>query len=95
MAKSTRSSVRKRNNAALRAKVFDPVYDARTARLSAKLLEIAATPKPSTERRMDVDADEDEQESSGLKGGELHSGDGSSLSLGFLALVWRAERVER
>lgn len=49
MAKSARSSVRKRNNATLRAKVFGPVYDARTARLSAKLLEIAATPKRSTE----------------------------------------------
>ena len=60
MAKSVRSSVRKRNNATLRAKVFEPVYDARTARLSAKLLEIAATAKPSTERRMDVDTVEEE-----------------------------------
>ena len=94
MAKSTRSSVRKRNNAALRAKVFEPVYDARTARLSAKLLEIATTPKPSTERRMDVDADEDEQENGDLKAAELDSADGSSLPRLF-AIVWMTERVDR
>ncbi|ERF72907.1 hypothetical protein EPUS_08735 [Endocarpon pusillum Z07020] len=62
MAKSARSSVRKCNNATLRAKVFGPVDDACTARLSAKLLEIAATPKRSTERRMDVDTVEEEEE---------------------------------
>ena len=58
MAKGQRASTVKRNNSALRAK-FAPIYDARTARLSAKLQEIAAQPKPVREETMDVDADED------------------------------------
>ena len=45
MAKSARASVKKTNRAALKAKVFGPVEDARTQRLSAKLLELASTPK--------------------------------------------------
>ena len=58
MAKGQRASTVKRNNSALRAK-FAPIYDARTARLSAKLQEIAAQPKPVREETMDVDANED------------------------------------
>ncbi|GAD99331.1 hypothetical protein ANI_1_6134 [Paecilomyces variotii No. 5] len=46
MAKSSRSSVEKRNRAKLRATVFGPAVDARTARLSAKLQELAAQPRP-------------------------------------------------
>lgn len=46
MAKSVRASVSKRNSANLRSKVFGPVDDARTARLSAKLQELASQPKP-------------------------------------------------
>jgi hypothetical protein len=49
MAKGARASTRKRNNAALRAKVFGPVHDARTERLSAKLQELISQPKPSVE----------------------------------------------
>ncbi|EER29048.1 hypothetical protein D8B26_000794 [Coccidioides posadasii str. Silveira] len=42
MAKGARSSVKKRNKANLRAKVFGPVADQRTERLSAKLQELAS-----------------------------------------------------
>ncbi|ETN40860.1 uncharacterized protein HMPREF1541_05140 [Cyphellophora europaea CBS 101466] len=58
MAKSQRASTRKRNNAALRSKVFGPAMDARTERLSAKLQELAAKPKPEDERAMAVDEQE-------------------------------------
>ncbi|KAF2965782.1 hypothetical protein GQX73_g7784 [Xylaria multiplex] len=46
MAKSSRSSARKANNQRLKAKVFGPVEIERNARLSAKLLELAAAAKP-------------------------------------------------
>lgn len=55
MAKSARSSDTKRNHRNLRAKVFGPAHDARTARLSAKLQELAAKPRPTEEKAMDVD----------------------------------------
>lgn len=46
MAKSSRASSRKSNNQRLKANVFGPVEIQRNARLSAKLLELAAAPKP-------------------------------------------------
>ncbi|KAL7626258.1 hypothetical protein AAE478_003028 [Parahypoxylon ruwenzoriense] len=46
MAKSARASSRKANNQRLKAKVFGPVESARAERLSAKILELAAQPKP-------------------------------------------------
>ncbi|KAI0481664.1 hypothetical protein F4859DRAFT_428801 [Xylaria cf. heliscus] len=46
MAKSSRASSRKANNQRLKANVFGPVETERNARLSAKLLELAAAPKP-------------------------------------------------
>ncbi|KAI5868040.1 hypothetical protein GGS23DRAFT_8465 [Durotheca rogersii] len=46
MAKSARASSRKTNNQRLKAKVFGPVESARAERLSARLLELAAQPKP-------------------------------------------------
>jgi outer membrane murein-binding lipoprotein Lpp len=55
MAKSLRASSRKRNNAALRSKLYRPASDARTERLSAKLQELASKPRPDQERAMDVD----------------------------------------
>jgi hypothetical protein len=57
MAKSVRSSVRKRNSAKLRSTVFGPVVDARTDRLSAKLRELAAQPRPDAagDNAMDMD----------------------------------------
>ncbi|KAI9368005.1 hypothetical protein BJX61DRAFT_251015 [Aspergillus egyptiacus] len=50
MAKSVRASVSKRNKAKLRATVFGPAADARTERLSAKLQELAAQPKPERQQ---------------------------------------------
>jgi hypothetical protein len=57
MAKGLRSSVKKANRSKLRSRVFGPVEDARTQRLSAKLLELATQPKPSKplDARMDVE----------------------------------------
>lgn len=46
MAKGARASTKKANNVKLKSKVFGPVETDRTARLSAKLLELAAQPKP-------------------------------------------------
>lgn len=72
MAKGQRASTVKRNNSNLRAK-FAPLYDARTARLSAKLQEIVAQPKPVREETMEVDEDgskeeEDEDEDIDMNG---------------------------
>ncbi|KAI1368509.1 hypothetical protein F5Y08DRAFT_266720 [Xylaria arbuscula] len=46
MAKSSRSSSRKANNQRLKARVFGPAELERNERLSAKLIELAAAPKP-------------------------------------------------
>ena len=46
MAKSSRAGTVKAKNRRLKANVFGPVESARTERLSAKLLELAAQPKP-------------------------------------------------
>lgn len=46
MAKSSRASVIKVNRKKLKARVFGPAEDARTKRLSDKLLELASQPKP-------------------------------------------------
>ncbi|RAL07723.1 DUF2423 domain-containing protein [Aspergillus homomorphus CBS 101889] len=57
MAKSGRASVIKRNRASLRATVFAPAVDARTERLSAKLQELAAQPKPNESKsKMELDS---------------------------------------
>ncbi|KAI9842522.1 MAG: hypothetical protein M1838_003094 [Thelocarpon superellum] len=57
MAKGLRSSVKKANKAKLRSRVFGPVENARTERLSAKLLELAAEPKAvkATDMTMDLE----------------------------------------
>ncbi|KHJ31092.1 putative glycosylphosphatidylinositol anchor synthesis protein [Erysiphe necator] len=47
MAKGARASTRKSKKAKLRCEIFGPEVTARTARLSAKILEIAAQPKPA------------------------------------------------
>lgn len=58
MAKSARASRVKANRANLRKRVFNPVDDARAERLSEKLMQLAAQPKPDQEEveRMDIDA---------------------------------------
>lgn len=50
MAKGARASSIKANNTALKTKVFGPVETARTERLSAKLLALAAAPRPSVQK---------------------------------------------
>ncbi|KAI8634553.1 hypothetical protein F5Y19DRAFT_469612 [Xylariaceae sp. FL1651] len=60
MAKSSRASSRKANNQRLKAKVFGPVEIARNERLSAKLLELAAAPKPERETMNIIDDEEDD-----------------------------------
>ena len=57
MAKSARSSQIKANNQRLKKNVFGPVEAARNERLSAKLMELIAQPKPEREVEMEV-ADE-------------------------------------
>lgn len=52
MAKSSRSSAIKTNNQRLKRNVFGPVEAARAERLSAKLLAIAAEPKPQKDIEM-------------------------------------------
>ena len=64
MAKGLRASTRKKNNAALRDRLFGPAIDARTERLSAKLQELAAKPRPDQERVMEVDSQTTNAESS-------------------------------
>jgi len=60
MARSARASVRKINRTNLRSKVFGPVYDARTQRLSAKLMELASQPKAKTEMEVEQPASKQE-----------------------------------
>lgn len=55
MAKSVRASVSKRNRANLRSTVFGPADNARTERLSAKLQEIAAQPKPNNQNKSNME----------------------------------------
>ncbi|KAK4106715.1 hypothetical protein N658DRAFT_491346 [Parathielavia hyrcaniae] len=52
MAKSSRSSVIKTNNRRLKQNVFGPVEAARAERLSARLLALAAEPKPQKDVEM-------------------------------------------
>ncbi|KAK8221305.1 hypothetical protein IWZ01DRAFT_490368 [Phyllosticta capitalensis] len=56
MAKGARSSVRKTNNQKLKKNVFGPVEDARTKRLSEKLLELAQQPRPAKDD-MEIEKD--------------------------------------
>ena len=60
MAKGLRSSVKKSNRTKLRARVFEPVENARLERIHQKLLETAQQPKPETakDKEMDVDSAE-------------------------------------
>jgi hypothetical protein len=46
MAKGARASAKKANHQKLKNEVFGPVENARTERLSAKLLELASQPRP-------------------------------------------------
>ena len=61
MAKGARASSRKANRSKLRARVFQPVEDARLERLHQKLLETVQQPKPESakDKEMDVDPTDD------------------------------------
>ena len=71
MAKSSRASSRKANNQRLKANVFGPVEAARAERLSAKLLELAAQPKPKPEEMKIADDEEGDDNKKGEHDGEL------------------------
>ncbi|ELR02487.1 hypothetical protein VC83_07878 [Pseudogymnoascus destructans] len=58
MAKGARASSIKANNTALKTKVFGPVETARTERLSAKLLALAAAPRPSAQKDVTMDVED-------------------------------------
>ena len=58
MAKGLRASTKKANRVKLRSRVFGPVEDARTQRLSAKLMELASKSKDE-DIRMEEDAGKD------------------------------------
>ncbi len=58
MAKGARASTKKENNRKLKSHVFGPIESARTARLSAKLLELASQAKPGRPKE-DIDMDEE------------------------------------
>ncbi|KAK9423071.1 hypothetical protein SUNI508_04365 [Seiridium unicorne] len=62
MAKSSRASTTKANNQRLKAKVFGPVEQARMERLSAKLLEVAAAPKPPKPEENEMNIVDEEAE---------------------------------
>jgi hypothetical protein len=57
MAKGSRASSIKANNTALKTKVFGPIETARTERLSAKLLALAAAPRPSAQKDVTMDVE--------------------------------------
>jgi hypothetical protein len=73
MAKSSRASSVKSNNQRLKANVFGPVETERTARLSAKLLELASQPKAKPEVEMKEAAEEGEKSTSAEKEDESES----------------------
>ncbi|KAI0603403.1 hypothetical protein F4775DRAFT_29407 [Biscogniauxia sp. FL1348] len=79
MAKSSRASSVKSNNQRLKAKVFSPVEEERNARLSAKLLELAAQPKP--ERPADEEMKAVEEEGIAADEEEKNHGDNSSTAM--------------
>jgi hypothetical protein len=56
MAKGLRATTKKNNRVKIRARVYAPVDEARTERLSQKLLELASQPRPG-KTDMDVDAE--------------------------------------
>jgi hypothetical protein len=62
MAKGLRASSRKKNSQALRTRLYGPAADARAERLSTKLQELAAKPRPEQERLMEVDDAQSKQE---------------------------------
>lgn len=59
MAKGLRATSKKNNRVKIRSRVYAPVDEARTERLSQRLLDLASQPKPA-KTEMDVDAEKGE-----------------------------------
>ncbi|PYH77758.1 hypothetical protein BO82DRAFT_368258 [Aspergillus uvarum CBS 121591] len=105
MAKSGRASVIKRNRANLRATVFGPAVDARTERLSAKLQELAAQPKPtegnskmemdSTRSDMDIDQKPRDTHGRSKKSGRIQKNKKNRSSIVFRPHPSKAKRMSR
>ncbi|KAI9718970.1 MAG: hypothetical protein M1812_003855 [Candelaria pacifica] len=85
MAKSSRSSSKKANKSKLRSRVFRPVENARTERLSAKLLHLASQPKPTETDAMKIDVehldDKQHQEEEVNREGQTEGKHGNRWSL--------------
>ncbi|KAI9661976.1 MAG: hypothetical protein M1831_002891 [Alyxoria varia] len=71
MAKGARSSTTKTNRSNLRTRVFGPADQARTERLSQKLAEVVAQPKPERPEKMDIDKEQSVKSRSQTKGKAL------------------------
>jgi hypothetical protein len=67
MAKGLRSSVKKTNRTKLRARVFEPVENARLERLHQKLLETAQQSKPEDPKKNDMDVDSEGNSATALE----------------------------
>jgi hypothetical protein len=80
MAKSSRASSRKANNQRLKAKVFGPVELARNERLSAKLLELAAAPKPEQPDEANMDVVDEDEDNNTTKASAVTADDSKSSS---------------
>ncbi|KAF2841477.1 hypothetical protein M501DRAFT_1014277 [Patellaria atrata CBS 101060] len=78
MAKSLRASVKKANRSKLRTRVFNPTIDARTERLSAKLVELASQPKAP---RAEMEVDEEPSKSGADKHKAQESGSNDDMML--------------
>lgn len=66
MAKGLRSSIKKSNRSKLRARVFEPVENARLERLHQKLLEAAQQEKPEPPKKNEMEVDSTEGNSPNL-----------------------------
>jgi hypothetical protein len=81
MAKSSRASSRKANNQRLKANVFGPIEKERNERLSTKLLELAAAPKPERpeSETMNIVEEGDAASNDTEKRGAVAADDGKSV----------------
>ncbi|KXH62195.1 hypothetical protein CSAL01_03595 [Colletotrichum salicis] len=97
MAKSARASVIKKNNQRLKANVFGPVEQARTERLSAKLLELAKAPKPEREAdtKMDVEEQDDDAAINGDDEKKETKADDTSMDVDSAKPKRRSGRIQK
>ncbi|KAI2630939.1 hypothetical protein GGR54DRAFT_177357 [Hypoxylon sp. NC1633] len=93
MAKSSRASSRKANNQRLKSKVFGPVESARVERLSAKLLELAAQPKPPQPEsdEMKIVDDDAAEEEAAAEANDV----GSAMDVDTAKIVTSSKRTDK